>query len=510
MDFKDLKELVSFLTKNKAKNIEVLGNMGSDEASLLNSLYEGITKGRYDSDFDAAADIYKAGPRDKKYVKLKNRLIKLLVNTTFFLDSNETQYSDYSKAYFSCFRDYTAAYFLFRIGVFGPSVSLLHQTLEPAMHFEFTDLVSNIARLLRRYYSVVSIDPGLYKKMSDLHRDWEKKRSYEMEALENYEFVISHYMTGRSTSQEVYNHTSEVFPGLFSKLKEVDTMMYYFWVYNIGLAMYMSVNDARNALIVCNEALEILPKQRYQTSNSIVLFALNKLVCMTQLKMYDSNEADEILSFCFTNSNAGHQDWYQIKMVQCSHYLHAKRYQDALNVYSDVISQLNFGAQSTSNAENWYLTAGYFHLLASFGLLNTFEVNKIVGEYKQTRFENQFAVLSKEKVGMNIPIEILPELMLLVEGKYGDNINSFDNLEKYRQRYLDEGANKRSNIFMKMIFALSKWPYDKDRVGRRIEKLVEELRNEPLEDAGQSYAIEVIPYEELWALLKAKLNYSAP
>ena len=49
MDFVALVDLVKTVTKNKVKNIEVLGNP-SEESNLTESLYEAISKGKIKTD----------------------------------------------------------------------------------------------------------------------------------------------------------------------------------------------------------------------------------------------------------------------------------------------------------------------------------------------------------------------------------------------------------------------------------------------------------------------------
>ena len=53
MEFEVLKDLVRIITRNKVKQIEVLGNPGQ-EHSRTEELYEGISKERFTSDDEAA------------------------------------------------------------------------------------------------------------------------------------------------------------------------------------------------------------------------------------------------------------------------------------------------------------------------------------------------------------------------------------------------------------------------------------------------------------------------
>ncbi len=84
MEFDALKDLVQIITRNKTKHIELLGN-SEKPSSLLDQLYDGISKGAFKDDAQAAMHLYGvSNPKDANYRKLKTRLIRQLVNTSFY------------------------------------------------------------------------------------------------------------------------------------------------------------------------------------------------------------------------------------------------------------------------------------------------------------------------------------------------------------------------------------------------------------------------------------------
>ena len=80
-------------------------------------------------------------------------------------------------------------------------------------------------------------------------------------------------------------------------------------------------------------------------------------------------------------------------------------------------------------------------------------------------------------------------------------IKSEDALDKYRQRYLQNDTNLRSAIFIKILTALAKRPYEPVKANKKIKSELELLKSNPIEKAGQSYTVEIIPYETLWEML---------
>lgn len=108
---------------------------------------------------------------------------------------------------------------------------------------------------------------------------------------------------------------------------------------------------------------------------------------------------------------------------------------------------------------------------------------------------------------MNIPIVILPAVFALAKSDFEAFEAQIDKLDKYRKRYLENELNQRSARFLQMMFALAKQKYGGSvRSEGRLRQEVEKLHALTPQVARQHYAIEVIPYENLWELLVRKLE----
>jgi hypothetical protein len=77
--------------------------------------------------------------------------------------------------------------------------------------------------------------------------------------------------------------------------------------------------------------------------------------------------------------------------------------------------------------------------------------------------------------------------------------------EKYRQRWLANDMNRRSDSFLKMLIAFAKKEFATTAAEKKISKELEVLKSETPDVAGQTWAVEVVPYETLWELLNAKM-----
>ena len=502
MEFEVLKDLVRIINRNKVKQIEVLGNPG--EESRSEELYDGISKGRFTSDDAAARYFYGTDEKDPNYRKLRNRLIRQLINTSFFIDVQQPMFNERAKALYNCYRDYAAAYILMTRDVHKASVFLLQQLMEQTIKFEFTDLTADICRVLRIQYARTPGDHTNHERFSELHRLYEGKRYWEFKSLDYYENLIHHYIKGRSTSEEVHNFASQYFEELFPKVAEIDTMDFYLYTYNIGVIKYLSVNDCARTIEICEEALRVLQQRKSPYRGSLLSFAIQKLACLTQLRQF--SDGDSTVSYCIELVQEGDFNWFRVLETQFYYYMYTRRYEEAMGVFAKVIYHPRYSNLSGGTRDMWTLAGGYLNLLGALNKLDKKSVEEVAGYFQPStaRYKNDFEVLDKEKEGMNIPLVFLPVLFSIANKAFEEEFGrSIEALDKYRKRYLENDTNRRSAIFLKMILALAKKDFDTGRSERKMEKEWLLLQQIPPQVAGQSFAVEIIPYEDLWEMISA-------
>ncbi|HNM24256.1 MAG TPA: hypothetical protein PKL15_02450 [Saprospiraceae bacterium] len=499
MEFEVLRDLIQVITKNKVKQIEVLGNPGQ-ENSRTEQLYNGISKGDYNSDEEAAVKLFQTNAKDASYRKARLKLIRQLVNTSFFIDTQQSQFSDRNSAFVNCYRDLAAAKILIGKGATKAGVYLLQQILEQSIKYELTELTCEITRAIRMQYARSVADRVQHEQIAALHNQYEKKRYWENIAFDYHDRLINHYISKRSPDHEIHKDASEYYAELKPKLKEVDTYEFYYNTFSIGLIMYFSANDCVNALEICQEALPLLTGRKTGNRGSLAAIALNQLACLTQLHMEE--EDDRTAHACLDLTDEGSYNWFKAMSLYFYYAIYGKKYEKALEIYAKAISHQRYKLLSDNIRDEWQLFGGYLHLLAALGQLPKAEVEKVVGIYRYAKFSNDFKVLDKDKLGMNIPLVLLPVLFSLATGDHQEYGRSVEALEKYRIRYLNNDLNRRSASFMKILFALSDRPFRPGPADRKIVKELEVLAAEGPRVAGQTFAVEIIPYEDLWKFLK--------
>lgn len=502
MEFEVLRDLVRIITRNKVKQIEVLGNPGQ-EGSRTEEFYDAISKERLTSDEEAAKYFFGTTEKDPNYRKLRNKLIRQLINTSFFIDVQQPMFNERSKAQYHCYRDYAAAFILRTRDAHKSSVYLLQQVLEQSLKFEFTELTADICRQLLTQYALTPGDQTSHERYRALHRTYEEKRYWEVKALDYHEDLIHHYITNRSTSKEIHQLATTYLDELMPLSDKIDTIQFYLFVFSIAVVKYLSVNDCQMTIHICDQALEIIQKRKSSYNGALISFAIQKLACLTQLRVFD--DEDEIGKFCLSLVEEGGFNWFRVMELQFYNRIYAKKYAASLNVFTTAVQHPRHALLSGSVRDVWTLCGGYLHLLAKLGQIDSKKVESIVGFFRPVKFQNDFEVMDKEKAGMNIPLILLPVMHSIATGAYEDEFGrSIEALDKYRKRYLENDTNRRSAIFLKMLLALAKKEFEGSQAERKMEKEWAQLKQLPPQMAGQNFAVEIIPYEDLWEMLTQK------
>ncbi|MGB3617499.1 MAG: hypothetical protein WBA12_05225, partial [Catalinimonas sp.] len=98
----NLRQIIDLVTHKRIKKVELFDESSRNKSSNYYRLFEGIRSRRYQSDDDAAADLYDCAPTEKKYLILKTRLKQKLLNTLFFLDFRDPDVAEYKTVAYEC------------------------------------------------------------------------------------------------------------------------------------------------------------------------------------------------------------------------------------------------------------------------------------------------------------------------------------------------------------------------------------------------------------------------
>lgn len=499
LPFNTLSELAVNINRNKIKQIEILKDAG-DETKRVNKLYNGLLKKKYKSDEEAARDIFGTDETYLQYRKLRLKLFDLLVNTSFFTDSNLSKFPEITKAEFNCYRNFAAANMLLYVSAQDAAAYLLKRILEKAIKYELTNLAAEASWLLRTRIKNITDKKDLARYIK-INEKYEEKRRWEMEATIAYEELVQFFMGGRSTSKELFVRFGKEYQRLEKMAEVVDTVQFHYLTYNIGVAHYMAGNDCQNALNLCRKAIKYIESRQNKNTGKLASFYTNALACCTQLKIVKTPETQRYIARSYDLSPEFGINRIKVMEIDLQHQFYAKEYDKALELYKKAAAHPRRAFLKGANAEIWNVFAGYFYLLAKLELINPAKVREVIGEFDTDSIDYQVKEFKKEKEGMNIPVLMLPVLIGVLEDQIEGHVRTREAIIQYAKRHLKKKKNIRSAAMLDALLAVDHYSFQKNASIRVIQKTIRFFKEIPIELSEQSSAIEILPYETLLELI---------
>ncbi len=510
MDFDNLKELARFLNKNLSKEIQFI-NTNKNKKNKTEQFLQILLDNKILNEKEAVRRLFKSyDTRYPAYLKIKNKVIQQLNLLIFLVDFNQSIDRDRVKAYYSTKKDYTAAMILYTRDCTRLAVLMLEEVLEKAMKYDFVDLVVDTSKILRNEFKRASSNLDKCQYYTQIYRKYEKIKNYESIASEYFETLIEIYIVKRSPSNEISLKASNYFNKLYPFVTVVGTSTFYFYTYSILLIKLLSLNKISEALNECNTIIDFLEKKKNTNLSMILGFMLQKMACLTHLKINDNDEIDKLHSYFRKHNENSAFNWVRFNEVYFYYCCYTMQYYKALKIYNEIFVDCQLFSIEGIYHDNWLLLGGYLHLLAQLNQLDPQEVESVAGKFRYSKLFNEIEVLKKDKEGMNIPLILLPVLYELTQGA-GEPAKEIpvEALEKYRQRWLANDLNSRSNSFFRIVMTLAQYPHLTVNHKKKINREFASIKSQTPEIARQYFAIEVIPYETLTELLLEKMGLSS-
>jgi hypothetical protein len=173
--------------------------------------------------------------------------------------------------------------------------------------------------------------------------------------------------------------------------------------------------------------------------------------------------------------------------------MHAGRFEEAQQVYSEVTGSRYWQNRSNAQRELWKIKSAYLHFA-----LND---RKQIELFMPARFLNQIAVLKKDKQGLNFALQVA-ELMYLLAQDNADRLSEFGHsFHMYTLRNISRRRHYRSYYFSKLLLLLYRYNFDiakAERIGKKFHDRLLDFRRQSTHDRELT---ELIPYDQLWPMM---------
>lgn len=502
----ELRELVAIVTRGKMRAIERHGGELRWN-SQMQALYQLVADGKATSDEAARQVLYPGEKSVTPYNRVKAALRSFLLDKLFEIDLLEPHYHARQRAYFECYKQWAAIKIMQGKNARHAPAALAEEVLKKAIKYDFTDVVQEMARTLRLHYGSIEGDQKRHEYYRQLATQYEDIYQWENISEEMYTFITANYVNSKSTQRQIHDQARMYWLQLKEPLEKYDTYRLQFCGRLIEATIYSSINDYRNTIAVCENAIRFFESKEYIAGVPLQAFLYQEMVCYVQLKDYDRGKiaAERGLKLL----QEGAYNWFKYQELLLMLSLHAGEYQEAYRLFLAAVRHKKFGSLPSALLEYWRIIEAYLYYLIEAGYVNPAPDNTYFNKFRFAKFINETPIYSKDKRGMNIPILIFQVLYLLLKKRYDDITDRLEAIEKYSSRYLRRDDTYRSNCFIKMLMQMPSQSFHRAAVIRHAAKHVQMLQKVPLDIANQSHDIEIIPYEDLWEMALQSLDFSA-
>lgn len=492
---KIFREMVSLVTTQRLKKIEVIDDIGSYGNNLNHQLFKGIANGTYKTDDEAAQALYQSKGSDKKYQMLKSRLKDRLVNTLFFIDHSKIQNTPYQRAVYQCNRNYFCAKLLLTHGARTSAISMAKSTLTSSEKFDLNEITLLCARMLRHHYSMA----GLKKEYSRYHNlvlNSLKKVRAETKAENMYEGLVMEFALSKAFRPEIEKKAKQFFIQSKELSKYQNTFHLTILYYRIGTLYYQISRNYKGLLQLCNR------QQLYLKKNPIFYapsgegeIALLKMVCCLYLKDFKQGKlnAEDALHLYKKGSN----NWFTVLENYFLLTIHEGKYEAALAIFEEAVHHPRFHLLREEKHETWKIFEAYINYMLPD--------NPNSKDFKMLKFLNEVPIYSKDKAGFYPAILIAQLLYLLNLGDDDKLERNIESLRIFSSRYLTGKKAPRTTLFIKMLRQLVNYNYDLKKVRQRSLPYLENLKSNEKNSGGEIDSMEIIPYEVAWEIILSRL-----
>ena len=491
----DIKEIILILNQN---NVFPFLYLEEDEetaaGSKLLALYKGFSEGVFHTDEDARLAIYGPEKPEATYRKLKSDLREKLFESVININTEQSVFSDYQKAYYQCHRHWVIVRILTGMNANTSAMSLATKLLKQADKFNFTLLCMDITSYLRIQYGLRESNDKKFLEADQQFRDYRELYDSECLAEQLYTHLIVKHVNNRSAHEEVHQLSGAYMERLKPLLASQKSYKLQMYGYLVGLLHYTSMNDYEGALEYSKMAIDFYEQRPYEARVPLQIFYYQNLICNIQLRRFDAGE--QAARQCLKFMKEGMFNWFKYQELFLHLSLHTGEFKRASDTLYQILNHPRFPFLPDNVKELWGIYEAYIHYLYLFGKVN----HPLAGKFKLSRFISNTFIFQKDKGGVNVAIIIIRLLILLKERKLDILLDEYDAINQYCYRHLRGENTKRSFAMIKMLLTAPMAQYDADEIEKKVVKLKSRLKESPFQLDNQTHEIEIIPYELLWQM----------
>lgn len=497
MKFKELLSLVKVVSRNKIKQIDALGG-GAVEQSKVGQLYHDLQDDKYKSEEEASFAFFgRSRYRMHYFNRLKRKLREKMVDSLFLIDLSRPDFSDYQHAYYSCYRYAVAVQILIAGYSRRAAIPLAKLALRKAIKYEFTDIVLQMAKILRFHYGAMEGELKGFHQFDQLILDKQAIYQTELELEGKYTELVMYFNAPKPDRVDFYAQARAYAAIAEERLQAYDSYKVGLYGFSIVTVQHQIIYDHEQLLRNCDRAVGYF-KKKLSRSSAVALFTFSFKKIPSLIVLQEFDEAERVIDYCLSLIKKGRANYFKVLEYAILLYFHAQQYEKALQTLKKAYATEGFEGQTKQSTESWRIYDAYLHLFYEVGLVTARPSTK--KRFRLNRLLNEVPKYSKDKRGANVTILTIQVLFLLQQGKNAEIIDRMEALKTYTHRYLRKGEDFRSNCFLKMLHKIPACSFNKKAVLRRSAPFRKRMGEMAFSETQQNLEAEIVPYEHLWKI----------
>ncbi|MEQ8702745.1 MAG: hypothetical protein RIC19_02435 [Phaeodactylibacter sp.] len=495
MRFAELISLAKVVSRNKIKQVDVLGKTPV-EHSNIEQLYRELQQDKYKTEEAASSAFFgKSRYRRHYFNRLKRKLREKLVNALFLIDLSQPGFSEYQRAYYSCYR-YAAAVQILITGYSRKvAISLANMTLRKAVKYEFTDIILQMAKILRYHYGAMEGETKRFAEFDNLITVHQPIYQAELELEGKYTELVMYFNAPKSDKVDFYTKARAYAEMAEQRLSTHDSYKIFLYGFSIITIQHQIIYDHEQLVKSCDRAVAYFRKKQSRSASvALSTFSFKKIPSLIALKAFD--EAEAVIQYCLGLTKKGRNNYFKVLEYAIMLYFHSQQYERALATLETAYNTEQFDWLPEQSLEAWRIYDAYLHLFYEIGLVSNRPSLK--KSFRLNRLLNNVPKYSKDKRGANVTILTIHVLFLLQQGKHAEIIDRMEALKTYTHRYLRKDAHFRSNCFLNMLHKIPACSFNRKAVLRRTAHLRKRMNEVSFSETRQNLESEIVPYEHLW------------
>jgi hypothetical protein len=501
MELKELRDIVKVVQRNEYISHPPLNfRKLSVEDSKFGELYEILINRDIKSDSEAIFKLYGEANSGNNYKSLKSYFLSRVLNNITFLDLSKSEKSEYAKA---LFKAYKYLFFLRVLLMFGSrtgAISLARKVLKIAKKYEIHSVVIEILTELRTNASQLGNQSDFSKYSGELSRETEILLN-ESTILNFEEEITIHFSKSLFVPETLRTKAGIALNSAEKLLTNCDSYYARVSIYRLQYIFHQLNGEPIRSASVCDEAIAYMESNIHMTPPSrLAQFGLYKLENFILARNYAKGKKAAL--YCKQHITQGMNLWFNFKQYEFLLMMQTMNFEEAYQIYKEVIGHERFNAQSNILQEKWRI----------FG----FNIDYVVRSNSQKKsymtrrkdFKKRFIdfpTYQKDKQGFNVAILVLNILVALEENKLDLLLEQEEALSSYRFKYLNEKHCHQSFILFKLIRLVTKNDFDLSKIEKKSAAFENELVAHKLAPGEIFESIQVIPPQWVWSRIKAIL-----